>query len=43
MKFNEQNIPIVEYIKKPNKYYGWKKEQLEIRERGTNKRVKFRW
>jgi hypothetical protein len=43
MKFNEQHIPIVEYVKKPNKYYGWKKEQLEIIERGTNKRVKFRW
>ena len=45
MKHDESHNPpyFMEFSKKPNPYYGWSEKQLEIREYGTNKRVKFRW
>ena len=45
MKHDENHCPpyFIEYSQKPNPYYGWTEEQLEIREYGTNKKVKFKW
>lgn len=45
MKHDESHNPpyFMEFSKKPNPYYGWCEKQLEIREYGTNKRIKFKW
>ena len=45
MKHDESHEPpyYLHYSTKPNPYYGWTEKQLEIREYGTNKHIKFKW